>query len=146
MKKLKLGPGEYKCKLCKGKGKIPAEKNPECIIGIVGQLTTCPECQGTGKLDWIENVIGKKKPVMFQFGTDSSASVSCQHEIDSKIIEEIAGKLANTIDDEILKMVGVYNGKKEKEEPLTFETFSKKVGDVMRQMRGNWVPSENNPM
>jgi len=134
MPKLKLKPGEYKCNLCNGKGKIPAEKNPECLIGIVGQLTTCPKCHGSKKLDWIENVIGKKKPVMFSFGVDSSASVSCQHQLSSKVISEIAGELANKIDGEILKMLGADNGEKEKEEPLTFKTLSEKIGNAMRQV------------
>jgi len=58
---MKLKPGESKCEECKGKGKIPSEDNPNIFMGRVGSMSSCPTCQGTGKLDWIEKVIGKKK-------------------------------------------------------------------------------------
>lgn len=104
MARLKLNPGDHVCDLCEGKGKIPAEKNPDVIIGIVGQLTKCPKCQGVGKLDWIENVIGKKKEVEITMCfSDSSSSIHCEYL--KRYVDQIAQELANEIDKDILRML-----------------------------------------
>jgi len=61
--KLELEEGEIKCPKCKGKGYI---KDPR------GFKTACVKCLGCGKIDWIENVVGKQpgnktdKPVYTQ--------------------------------------------------------------------------------
>jgi len=46
-KKVKLGENEYYCKHCNG-------------TGYEKFRVRCPYCEGTGKLDWIENIIGRK--------------------------------------------------------------------------------------
>ena len=64
----KLTLGEVKCKKCKGKGlvKVNALKNKlECM---------CPKCFGTGKLDWIEVVIGKRGFSSSSVSTGSSSN------------------------------------------------------------------------
>jgi len=62
MSRLKINPGEYICSKCKGKRKIPIEEDHTRLIGIIGTKVTCPTCHGTGKLDWIEKIVGKKQP------------------------------------------------------------------------------------
>jgi DnaJ-class molecular chaperone len=66
---LELKPGEVKCDKCKGTGiinnstyvvELPGVKytsttSSESLIGI-----KCKKCKGEGKMDWIENVVGKK--------------------------------------------------------------------------------------
>ena len=54
---MKLEEGEMICDKCNGRGIIPK------IIIPKGEICTalfCRKCKGTGKLDWIENVVGKK--------------------------------------------------------------------------------------
>ncbi len=58
---MKLKKGEVKCDKCKGKGKIPAKDHPRVYISTEGSLFECPKCFGTGKLDWVENIVGKRK-------------------------------------------------------------------------------------
>ena len=50
MKEINLEPGEVICPECNGKGTI--------IVQCIGNV--CPMCWGAGKLDWIENIVGKK--------------------------------------------------------------------------------------
>lgn len=45
--KVPLNDGEIYCDLCKQNGRYVNEM--------------CPKCKGTGKLDWVENVVGKKE-------------------------------------------------------------------------------------
>lgn len=45
-----LKEGESHCEDCDGWGKIEKDK----------KWYVCKECQGTGKLDWVERVVGKK--------------------------------------------------------------------------------------
>jgi hypothetical protein len=52
--------GIYSCNLCDGKGRVPVPQND----------VTCPKCKGTGKLDWVENVVGKKDPSSLTFTTN----------------------------------------------------------------------------
>jgi DnaJ-class molecular chaperone len=53
---MELNPGEIICDQCNGTGKE--------YIGVPiprGDIyNNCPKCQGVGKLDWIEAVVGKK--------------------------------------------------------------------------------------
>lgn len=52
-----LEPGEVKCDMCNGEGRagwtIP-------IQHIRSYPIICGKCRGTGKLDWIENIVGKR--------------------------------------------------------------------------------------
>ncbi len=48
---MKVEEGEMACNDCKGTGNI--EFNADVLI-------TCIKCQGAGKVDWIENIVGKK--------------------------------------------------------------------------------------
>lgn len=53
---MKLNPGEIICDKCKGTGKHYLETHPLADHAY----QTCKFCQGVGKLDWIEVVVGKK--------------------------------------------------------------------------------------
>lgn len=66
---MELKPGEVKCDKCNGTGiinnstyivKLPGVNytstiSSESLIGV-----KCKRCKGEGKMDWIENVVGKK--------------------------------------------------------------------------------------
>lgn len=48
------------CKKCKGRGKV----RRDTISSIPSIITlVCDECLGDGKIDWIEEVVGKLKPI-----------------------------------------------------------------------------------
>ena len=50
-----LGPGDHYCKHCNGTG-----KDPRTVNDNPWGAWECDYCNGEGKLDWIENVVGKK--------------------------------------------------------------------------------------
>jgi len=58
-----IGDSESDCPRCKGKGRYT-----EYFYDIVGfsgcvswkEKVFCKKCNGTGKLDWVEKVVGKK--------------------------------------------------------------------------------------
>ena len=54
MKKLKTG--EVVCDECKGNGSFYVAPQS---VSASSYRTNCYKCHGTGKLDWIENVVGK---------------------------------------------------------------------------------------
>jgi len=56
---MKLGPGEIKCYQCKGTG-YELEINDYPYGYRIHP--PCSKCNGDGKLDWIENIVGKKIP------------------------------------------------------------------------------------
>jgi hypothetical protein len=59
-----LKEGEVICNKCDGEG---------VILHYIPEVMdyTCPKCQGCGKLDWIENVVGKRSFCVF-FGNPDS--------------------------------------------------------------------------
>jgi DnaJ-class molecular chaperone len=52
-KKMLLLNGEVLCDVCRGWKQVEISEGFRYIVD-------CPKCHGTGKLDWIENVVGKK--------------------------------------------------------------------------------------
>jgi len=60
----KLILGEVKCKRCRGEGLVRVNVRQDDLRCM------CPKCFGTGKLDWIEVVVGKRG-----FSSSSSSSV-----------------------------------------------------------------------
>lgn len=92
------------CDKCDGRGSFTVNHE-------LGRL--CPKCQGAGKVDWIENIVGKKpKPFMgsssyatwstgmSSSGTGISPSFTI---IDDVILNECSKKIAEQIDKEILE-------------------------------------------
>lgn len=85
-KQIKLNPGEVLCDKCNGKGRITYSKHFS---------ETCYKCKGVGKLDWIENIVGK---------TSSPNDL-----LEDAFYKQMAKELADAIDSEILKSLGVLN-------------------------------------
>jgi hypothetical protein len=52
---MNLKPGEVICEVCNGQGHVNQEND---VFS-----DPCYYCYGTGKLDWIENIVGKTLPV-----------------------------------------------------------------------------------
>ena len=69
---MKLKPGEVVCNRCNGSGKYPSSNNSSTCIDSY----KCFKCHGTGKLDWIENIVGKKfsKPILNEWFSVSNAN------------------------------------------------------------------------
>ena len=53
-----LNEGERFCPKCDGKGEIP-KKSPN-FFSKSNLMLVCNKCLGDGKIDWVENVVGKK--------------------------------------------------------------------------------------
>ena len=47
-----MNEGELICDKCKGRGHLRR----------IRARSICRKCHGTGKVDWIENIVGKKMP------------------------------------------------------------------------------------
>ena len=75
-----INSGEVLCNVCQGSGKA--------IKLYIHGGTKCKKCKGEGKLDWIENIVGKRKT--------SSINID-------EIISDLAKNLADSIDTEIIK-------------------------------------------
>ena len=104
--------GEIICPECKGEGAILHNK-----MELMDY--TCPKCQGKGKLDWCQQVVGVPAPKYYSF--DSSAAMSFGtfaknvmvestpsgknhfHDYYMEMIDDIANKMANDIDKQILR-------------------------------------------
>ena len=52
---VKLNPGDVICYRCNGTGEIINSKHYKSLMDI-----QCYVCYGEGKLDWIENIVGKE--------------------------------------------------------------------------------------
>jgi len=62
---MKLEEGEGICDQCIGTGyelNIPIERYN---AGYYNKHYKCSKCQGEGKLDWVENIVGKKPKIKF---------------------------------------------------------------------------------
>ena len=57
---MKLNPGDIKCPDCKGTG-----FNIDFVNEII-RYNGCLKCCGTGKLDWIEAIVGKKPQIIIE--------------------------------------------------------------------------------
>ncbi len=62
--------GEVFCNKCEGRGCFPAN-----LKNNIGPATICQKCQGYGRLDWVENVVGKR--TTFTNGMDGTSFSSC---------------------------------------------------------------------
>lgn len=83
------------CVRCKGTGKIiNSDKDIQYADFI------CPKCLGFKKLNWIENIIGKKRPdlkVIYDFIESIDTSYYYP-----KFIDKLGEDLKNSIDEEII--------------------------------------------
>ena len=110
MKLKPLEPGEVKCDKCNGTGK-PNNNKIDYRQKYVTYPWVCDKCKGTGKLDWIEAVVGKKKPVPTNYKVKWSTSEQLYGlDVENEIAEKLGKQLAEKIDKEILE--GIINGTK----------------------------------
>lgn len=89
MKKAKLEEWEFNCEECNGTGyesALPSPKSPHFKY-----MVKCKCCHGEGKLDWIENIVGKKDEDI--------------EEMINRLSEKMAKKFADKIDKEILETI-----------------------------------------
>ncbi len=106
--KLKLEEGEYICSECEGRGSHPSNQNPNTMASM------CRKCQGAGKLDWIENIVGKP-PISSGSSSSSSASMSSGRPsiqgidgssfISKEDLDFMSKQIADSIDNEILESI-----------------------------------------
>lgn len=71
---------EFECPDCHGTGDNITKIIPESTI-----ISTCRTCDGTGKLDWIEAIVGKKSKY-------------------KTILENLKNDVANKIDQELINL------------------------------------------
>ncbi len=100
---LKLEEGEMICDKCDGKGTITSRIDTNCA-------SMCQKCQGLGKVDWVENIVGKKPEGI---GMSSSSGPSCgstsissgfgPNGVHDDIVDALAKEFANEIDKEIIE-------------------------------------------
>lgn len=92
---LKLEEWEMVCNKCEG-------------CGGTWIHTVCTKCQGKGKVDWVENIVGRKPE---SIDTSGSNNVSIGHKVgyckttgsDNIIIDALVQQLTNKIDQEIME-------------------------------------------
>jgi len=58
-----IGEKIYSCPRCKGKGRVTEYHND--IVGFSGSMrwkeeAFCKKCDGTGEVDWVQKVTGKR--------------------------------------------------------------------------------------
>ena len=109
-----LEEGEMICSKCKGVGFLKKIKSENISI----YKDVCPKCHGAGKLDWIENVIGKKPSNNSSSSTSGMSSKSLTinwngvgsgdhgySDLKGVMIKQVAEQMAKKIDEEILEMI-----------------------------------------
>ncbi|MCK5613597.1 hypothetical protein KAR91_67635 [Candidatus Pacearchaeota archaeon] len=94
----KLEEGEMVCNQCEGSGKSWI------------YTTLCSKCQGHGKVDWVENIVGRKPALIdttgsnnVSFGYQAGSILSKTTGSDNVITNALAQQLANKIDQEIME-------------------------------------------
>lgn len=88
-----LEEGEMVCDRCNGTGNFPvSDDGQNCAI--------CSKCWGEGKVDWIENIMGRKIPMSSSSSQSNGPSMSS---MSSDAVDAMSMVLANEIDKEILE-------------------------------------------
>lgn len=95
--------GEVLCSECGGSGRGKSvEKIKVGTLWIPGIGSCCKKCKGTGKLDWIENAVGKR-PLFVKPGIYTEIVPVEVAGIGDEIVRAMAEKMAEEIDKDIIK-------------------------------------------
>lgn len=86
-----INEGEELCPECNGKGQIPCINHETKTIK---NILRCHNCQGKGKLDWIEKVVGVKPVVNFDMWMDKAAEELAKS-VDRQILKSLNGEYKN---------------------------------------------------
>jgi len=91
---MKLNEGEMICNKCEGMGTLPSEQDPNTMAKI------CKKCFGHGKVDWLENILGKKA---IQSNSSSGWGASSSSGIPQETLDKMSQHLADSIDKDIME-------------------------------------------
>jgi len=94
-----LKEGEIVCDKCDGKGSLDVDSKT---------LKICPKCLGDKKVDWIENIMGKKSEVFTigpsSFTTEYSSELYINEKpLDQHILDIMKEKISEEVEKQILK-------------------------------------------
>ncbi len=95
--------GEIECDNCEGRGQFfyPAKS----ITGS-SHYSKCSKCKGTGKLDWVENIVGKKDvESILDYNTVTASSIKTY--VDDKITfsEPMKEEIVNTVLEKVSELI-----------------------------------------
>ena len=91
-----LNEGEVICDQCNGIGYLSPRKDDL-------NKTTCYKCLGAGKVDWVANAMGRKKPRILTASFSQTSMSDLKIDLRDELVEEMARKMAKKIDEEILE-------------------------------------------
>jgi len=98
--KIKLKEGEVICDKCNGTG--GEYQDPNVGPKMSNYFIKCDKCYGSGKLDWIENIVGKKDRYKRIYSADLFEQEYHNFTASNEITKELSKKLADKIDKSIL--------------------------------------------
>lgn len=136
---LKLKEGEMICDKCEGKGGA-SHAHPSSDLNSPNWVR-CQKCQGKGKVDWVENIVGKKPE--FDHGSSSSSMSSGgtfaisgtsgnPFNIPQNVLDGAAQQIANEIDKEILESLRSHSEQIDRENDIQMKT----AAQIMTEMGG----------
>lgn len=123
---------EFICEPCKGTGCHGAltkdVKDPRFLH--------CPKCYGTGKLDWIENIVGKKADIInlsSNWGMSSTSISKSLRDVnlENEMADLLAKEMANQLDQDIIKYLGIPDKLLKppgKPETIVIDIIKRKIG------------------
>jgi len=93
---MNLQEGELICDKCNGTGQSIEE-----LTETSKKWTWCSKCYGSGKVDWIDNIMGRR-PLTSSSGSSGRSGSSISS---SSVMKEMSKHLADEIDKEILECI-----------------------------------------
>jgi len=102
MKKIHLEEGEVMCSKCNGSGYTQDNSD-------FNRYNICNKCYGEGKLDWIDNILGKIVSTTATFSVDtidiSTLSPQLKGNFHEEMIEVLTKQFVKEMDREILETI-----------------------------------------